>query len=458
MSALDGDLLAVSLSFLSARELLRVGVLVSRTFRECIATAPHAWPTTLDVRGLQAPPADAQLRLPWRSVRSIRGADSGAWLSLLPSLAPSLEAVSLAGALLWDRELERLPAQTTALDLQSCRNITNQGVGIVAATLGNLTQLNLSNCRLITEACFRHLRGLPLRSLTVRRNASVTTAGIAVLAATCGASLTELDLANCYDVSDESLEPLAQHRVPLTALNLSGCNVSDQCFAHLQGLPIRRLDVSSCPGICDEGVAFLSELPLQSLNFASCRNLSNAGLQSLVRLQLIELNLIATDVSGAGMRHLSNMPLTSLKVSNWWSDSRYVDDEGLAHIARCPLRRLEIPNATVSAAGLSQLPSTLEHLRISRCLSVGDSALALLAGLRQLHDLDLSGCPRVTDAGLAHLRDLPLARIGLSGCPRVSAQGLRQLAPRVQVLRDEAEKKDESGSMDSADAAGSQQA
>src|SRR5262249_25294238 len=71
-----------------------------------------------------------------------------------------------------------------------------------------------------------------------------------------------------------------------------------------------------------------------------------------------------------------------------------ISDEGLARFAASPgaanLVRLDLPGAPI-----------------------GDAGLASLRNLRRLDALLLQGCTRVTDAGLKHLRDLPLRELHL---------------------------------------------
>ena len=77
-------------------------------------------------------------------------------------------------------------------------------------------------------------------------------------------------------------------------------------------------------------------------------------------------------------------------------------------------------------AHLRELPLTSLDLRW--CDQITDEGLAHLRELRSLTSLYLSGSLRqITDAGLAHLRGLPLTSLNLSGCRKISDAGLAHL-------------------------------
>lgn len=83
-----------------------------------------------------------------------------------------------------------------------------------------LTSLGLSGCKLASPL------GTPLDILY-------------------GQPLTHLDLHNCIQLTDESLEPL--QGMPLTSLDLKGCfQLEPAALEHLRGLPLTHLDLGSC--------------------------------------------------------------------------------------------------------------------------------------------------------------------------------------------------------------------
>ena len=168
-----------------------------------------------------------------------------------------------------------------------------------------------------------------------------------------GLPLTSLDLYH----SDADLVQL-QKLPSLTSLSFRNCrNLTDADLAHLQNLPLTRLDLYDCDNLTDAGLAHLQNLPLETLDLSRCDNLTDAGLVHLQRLPLGTLNLsLCRNFTDAGLAHLQNLPLTSLNLSL----CRNFTYDGLAHLQNLPL---EI--------------------------------------------LDLSYCDNLTDAALAHLQNLP---------------------------------------------------
>jgi hypothetical protein len=63
--------------------------------------------------------------------------------------------------------------------------------------------------------------------------------------------------------------------------------------------------------------------------------------------------------------------------------------------------------------------------------------------MKNLEQLDLRGCPQITDRGLGHLAALKSLRwVQLGGCPKVSSEGVKRLQallPNATVEKDERE-------------------
>lgn len=81
----------------------------------------------------------------------------------------------------------------------------------------------------------------------------------------------------------------------------------------------------------------------------------------------------------------------------------------------------------------------LDAFDLSAHTEVTDSEIGLLAAKfgAHLHDLDMAGCRRVTDVGLAMLasRCLNMRMLNLSGCNNITDQGLRELSKHCNELQ-----------------------
>ena len=115
------------------------------------------------------------------------------------------------------------------------------------------------------------------------------------------------------------------------------------------------------------------------------------------------------------------------------SNSKITDDD-LARIVKeykngRKLTSLNLSNCTnITDAGLAHLAELpLTQLNLSGCENITDAGLAHLTGL-PLTQLNLSECENITDAGLAHLAKLPLTQLDLSYCENITDAGLAHLA------------------------------
>jgi len=96
----------------------------------------------------------------------------------------------------------------------------------------------------------------------------------------------------------------------------------------------------------------------------------------------------------------------------------------------------ESPGPRVTEAGLEHL-KPLSHLKSLSLAgsNLTDAGLARLESIKSLESLDLEGT-RVSDAGLSHLKNLPRLKVVLLGRTLVSARGardLRRARPMLEV-------------------------
>jgi hypothetical protein len=116
------------------------------------------------------------------------------------------------------------------------------------------------------------------------------------------------------------------------------------------------------------------------------------------------------------------------------------------NLSRLPLRNRDISrlkqveefktlaslNLTASThltdAGLKHLKNIpLEQLSLKSCYRIIDAGLMHLKDLKQLKILNLSSCMHITGAGFKYMRNLPLKQLDLSGCEKITDAGLEHL-------------------------------
>lgn len=170
----------------------------------------------------------------------------------------------------------------------------------------------------------------------------------------------------------------------------------------------------------------LTSLKLRNIG-VSCEALEILKGMPLVCLDLRQCHSVLCD---AALQHLQSLPLTSLSLGlgYQWIDRSLVSDAGLDALLKMPLASLCLANfmklTTAGIAKLRVLPLTRLDLR--GCAGLTDPGLEALQGL-PLTSLNLGNCRQLTNDGLAHLRHLPLTSLDLRFCLWLTTAGIVKL-------------------------------
>lgn len=211
----------------------------------------------------------------------------------------------------------------TSLDLgQCCLGSDPEPVTCLGLLQGMpLASLNLDGWGMLSDLTLADLSGLPLTELSLgecgQDSFGLTEEGFEHLQ---GMRLASLNLSEIRVLGDACLERLRE--MPLTRLNLSGCgNLTNAGLRHLRELPLTMLNLSECGNLSEAGLIDLSEMPLKSLNLDGWGLFSDLALADLRGLPLTELSLQECVWNGfcltdAGLEHLRGMQLTSLNLSD----------------------------------------------------------------------------------------------------------------------------------------------
>jgi hypothetical protein len=183
-----------------------------------------------------------------------------------------LQSLQLSGPCVDGTSLRHIAGltQIQALDLNSCDNVSDDGIEHIAA-LTNLRELQLADTK-VTDAGLRYLKALTqLQTLTLS-STQVTDAGLEHLARLT--ALRELDL-NHTKITGAGLRHL-KALTQLQKLGLSRTQISDAGLEHLQALSqLQTLDLGSTP-ITYAGLERLKALPkLASLNIISTTKITD---------------------------------------------------------------------------------------------------------------------------------------------------------------------------------------
>jgi hypothetical protein len=235
------------------------------------------------------------------------------------------------------------------------------------------------------------------------------------------------------EARDEDLSGLSglKHLTAFAELSLRDCReVSDAGLSHLRGLlHLRDLDLCRCNRITGAGLANLgASTSLAGIELAGCEQLTDAAMLHLTTLpELRRLGLRdcerLTDLALAELRNIVPR-LTALALPPG------VTDAGLRTLALRglpALQRLELTGCRrITSAGLTNLRglSRLDQLELGECEQINDRGLeSFLANLAHLQVLGLP--PSLTDVGLQVLRRrFDLRQLSLNGCRQVLGPGL----------------------------------
>jgi internalin A len=235
-----------------------------------------------------------------------------------------------------------------------------------------------------------------------------------------------------YKLKPGLLAALPDMGVPFgLRLNFSG--ITDAGLKELAGLKSLRVLFLESTGVRGPGLKELAALPdLRQLELSYNPQVTGVGLKELATLKDLRLlQLRSTATSDAGLKEVAELKgLRKLNLS-----FTKVTDAGLGHLAALPrLEWLDLSgnvqgNPGFTDAGLKDVGriTTLKFLDLSSAPNVTNEGVKHLAGLQELHTLDLS-YTKVTEAGLKDLAGLKaLRRLNLHGV-KMTPAGFKELA------------------------------
>uniref|UniRef100_A0A7N0ZT70 EIN3-binding F-box protein 1 n=1 Tax=Kalanchoe fedtschenkoi TaxID=63787 RepID=A0A7N0ZT70_KALFE len=363
---------------------------------------------------------------------SIRGSVSASKLSNFGLTAisrgcPSLKSLSLWGvSSIGDAGLIDVAygcQMLEKLDLSHCPTLTDNALVAIAKGCHRLTDLKIESCPNIGNECLKALGQFcpNLKSISIINCALIQDQGIISLFSAASHVLMKVKLES-LNITDMSLAVIGHYGMAVTDLVICGLpNVTEKGFwvmGNGHGLQkLTSLAVTCCPGATDIGIGAVGKgCPnLKQITLRKCAMLSDNGMVTLaknagalVSLQIEECHRI-TQMGLFGTIFSCGGKLKGLT------------------LAKC----LGIKDAIVGLP--SECPrKSIKSLSIRNCPGFGNASLTILAKLcPQLQNLDFSGCPGITDAGLRPLvESLPagLVKVNLNGCTNVTDAVISTLA------------------------------
>ena len=270
------------------------------------------------------------------------------------------------------------------LFIDFCYRLTADGIRKLVHRLWELQKLNMADVHQVLDTSFvfdlvGDGRGLAKENMLTK--------------------LHTIDLSDCNNITDHTIELLASRNDSLVDLSLAGCSLlTDRSIRSLTLCPITgeargellvRLDLSYCSSITPVAVDLISE---------RCSRLQEISLKGLARLSAKKVGRLCKRCPGIQALSLAHC--------------KRVDDETIKSIVR---------------------ELWLEELDVSYCGKITDDALASIAqGCGGLLRLDVSWCRKITELGLEDVVSSCswLQELRLTGCDSISDQKLNALQSR----------------------------
>jgi len=284
----------------------------------------------------------------------------------------TLQEVSLECCIQYSADFfSKLATCTQLKTLQAPRNIQlNSAMVASIASIRTLQKLDLESCTQLRDGDLKLIAegNSQLQELKLRDCRNLTDQGIEFLAKG-PKSLTVLDISWCPLITDRALEALAENAKTITSLNLSSCReLTDSGVQRLiPELKLQFLVLRGCVKLTDGTlfeIADSGRWTIQSLDLSYCEKITDTGIKAIAEYcqELKKLEIISCQfLSGLSIRHLARL-LPTIEVLVL--DKIWLDDLAALQQKFPKLRELDISsiNSTAdefAAVRISQAVKTL---------------------------------------------------------------------------------------------------
>jgi hypothetical protein len=236
--------------------------------------------------------------------------------------------------------------------------------------------------------------------------------------------LVQLELNNLPNLAAGDLAVLRQARL-LHTLDIASVAVDDKALQVLPELPeLNRLLLQGVRTFGEDGARAIGRCRnLQTLDVHACEQLSPeaiAAFGTLTRLENLNLRDLPnlSDSALMGLQHLTGLRALEVGPGRFTS----MGLQALTDMKRLVLLQMSGNRELVTSA-LLYLPLDLQVLKLDECPGIGDDVGPLLRDrFPRLRSLDLGGNPKLTDAALAAILQIPtLQRLGIRDCSSLTA-------------------------------------
>jgi F-box and leucine-rich repeat protein 14 len=272
--------------------------------------------------------------------------------------------------------------EVTAVSLQHCRGVHDGWLAPLHSPdscAAHVVELNLTDCRDLTDAGLAQLSAMPCLETAKLRNCHSLSGAAATAAVISSLQLRVFSAAHVRTLRDDAVRSLLA-LTQLQSLDLEGCELlTDAALGYMARMQsLVHLNLSQCHGLTAAGLARLQGLnALQTLNLGWCRGLAAAAELPLPVLpRLSSLSIARSGIADAGLVTLCSSSVPQLRELDL-SQCAALTTAGLATAAA----------AAAGAAAAASPLLQLHRLSVSRCPLV----TRLPPGMLSLTALDISG-------------------------------------------------------------------
>jgi hypothetical protein len=197
---------------------------------------------------------------------------------------PKLHSIDLGRAESYSQQFEHLPEQIDELILSGSSWLNDQNFNAIISHYPSLRSLDLVSCASLTAMGWGYLLKLPnLKRLNISNCSLLTDKELSIIL-DASPGLIELNLDGCDELSEGGFQQLSRGNRIFEILSLARTHATDAVVIQLseQQKGLRKLDVSSCYHITEEGIVESLKIAkkLQELNCTAC-NISTTLIEEL---------------------------------------------------------------------------------------------------------------------------------------------------------------------------------
>ncbi|XP_026222019.1 dynein regulatory complex subunit 6 [Anabas testudineus] len=260
-------------------------------------------------------------------------------------------------------------------------------------------------------------------------------------------NLQELNVSECFNVTDIMVQRIVEGCPSLLYLNLSCTLITNKTLRELSRncLNLQYLSLAYCYRFTDKGFLYLTTdkgcHSLVHLNLSGCTQMTvngfkyiSAGCPALKEIVINDMPTLSDSCVLALLARCHCLSAMSLLEAPHLSDTAL---KAIAEVAKLKTFSTEGNNqlSDISWKALCSSSEGLCRLHVAECPRMTDASLKSVATLKNLQYLDISLCNRVNDVGIRYLTDgssvTKLKELNVSHCSGITDISVMRISQRL---------------------------